>query len=93
MDDRWHAFTENDRLCLHRSWTGKGIYEAQFVRVRDGWRISRAVVEGDRERYRRHDDAYESAQLELLIDGVLCKVWRGPSYERMRLIRDDSAPS
>jgi hypothetical protein len=91
MDDRWHAFVDNDRLYLHRSWTGNGIYEAQFVRVPDGWRISDALVEGNRERYRRRDDARESAQLELLIDGVLGAVGNGPSYERLRGIRDDSA--
>jgi hypothetical protein len=30
LDDRWHAFVESDRLYLHRSWTGHGVYEAQF---------------------------------------------------------------
>jgi hypothetical protein len=25
MDDRWNAFVENQRLYLHRSWTGWGV--------------------------------------------------------------------
>src|ERR1700732_4511428 len=28
MDDKWNALVEDDRLFLHRSWTGRGIYEA-----------------------------------------------------------------
>jgi hypothetical protein len=31
MDDKWHAFVEDQRLYLHRSWTGMGVYEAQFA--------------------------------------------------------------
>jgi hypothetical protein len=37
MDDKWNAFVENDRLFLHRSWTGLGVYEAQFTRSGDTW--------------------------------------------------------
>jgi hypothetical protein len=42
MDDRWHAFVERDRLYLHRSWTGHGLYEAQFEQAEVGWRIGAA---------------------------------------------------
>lgn len=60
-----------EALYLHRSWTGRGIYEAEFGRVPDGWQITSAVVEADRPHYRRGDDAYESALLEALLDGEL----------------------
>jgi hypothetical protein len=86
MDDKWHAYVEAQRLYLHRSWTGKGIFEAQFLRAAEGWHITSAVVEGDRNAYRRHDDAYESALLEALIDGKLCRVSDGPSHQRMARI-------
>ena len=33
MDDKWNAFVERDRLFLHRSWTGRGVYEARFTRT------------------------------------------------------------
>lgn len=87
MDDKWNAYVEAQRLFLHRSWTGRGIYEAQFVQAPDGWRISRAIVEGDRSSYRRQDDAYESALLEALIDSVLCDIYDGPGHQRLARVR------
>jgi hypothetical protein len=78
MDDRWDAFVEGQRLYLHRSWTGHGIYEAEFGRTPDGWQISSAIVEGDGSIYRRQDDSYESASLEGLINGTLLGVYQGP---------------
>jgi len=74
-------------LYLHRSWTGRGIYEAEFVQVPGGWQIVAAVVEGDRGSYRRHQDDYETALLEALIDGRLLGVFDGPSHERLERIR------
>jgi hypothetical protein len=71
MDDKWLAFVEDDRLFLHRSWTGLGVYEAQFVRGEDGWSISSLLVCGDRSSYRRANDAYEALLVEALIDGML----------------------
>ncbi len=71
MDDKWFMFMEHDLLHLHRSWTGHGIYEAQFVRDDDGYRITLAVVTSDGERYRRSSDATESALLERLIASLL----------------------
>jgi len=87
MDDKWHALVVEDRLYLHRSWTGRGIYEAQLVRVPGGWRIVAAVVEGDGSSYRRHDDAYETALLEALTDGKLLGAHDRPSHERLARIR------
>jgi hypothetical protein len=55
MDDRWDAYVEADQLFLHRSWTGLGIYEAQFAEADGGWRICEAVVAGDGTTYRRED--------------------------------------
>jgi hypothetical protein len=80
MEDRWHAYVEGERLYLHRSWTGRGIYEAGFVREALGWHISDAVVEGDRRFYRRRDDAGETALLAALIDAVLLTERAGPRY-------------
>jgi hypothetical protein len=82
MDDRWHAYVEGRRLYLHRSWTGLGVYEAEFGPVQDGWQITAAVVEGDRSSYRRQDDDYESALLEALVDGILLGSYDGPGYQR-----------
>ncbi|MFC7740385.1 hypothetical protein ACFQXA_04630 [Nocardiopsis composta] len=46
MDDKWHALVEGDRLHLHRSWTGHGVYEADFAADGAGRRIVRARGEG-----------------------------------------------
>ena len=37
MNDKWVAFMENDRLFLHRSWTGIGIYEVRFAAKGFSW--------------------------------------------------------
>jgi hypothetical protein len=87
MDDKWNALAEEHRLYLHRSWTGRGIYEAEFAQVAGGWQIVAAVVEGNRGSYRRHEDAYETALLEALIDGKLLGVYDGPGHQRLARIR------
>jgi hypothetical protein len=84
MEERWLALVENDRLYFHRSWTGFGVYEAQFAQVDDSWRIVAAVVEGDGERYRRGSDEYETGFLELLIRGVLLDEWDDELWESLR---------
>jgi hypothetical protein len=76
MDDKWHAIVEDRRLYLHRSWTGIGVYEAQFEPAPGGWRITSAVVAGDHDSYRRRGDEYESALLETLIEAVPLGSWR-----------------
>ena len=75
MEDKWDAFVEGDRLHFHRSWTGYGIYEADFGPDDDGWVITAARVTGDREVYARSTDGYESLMLEALTAGVLLGRW------------------
>jgi hypothetical protein len=84
MDDKWLAFVEDDRLFLHRSWTGFGVYEAQFVRGEDGWSISQLLVCGDRSTYRRANDAYEALLVEALIAGLLLGNWDTDAWWRLR---------
>jgi hypothetical protein len=72
MDEKWNVFAEDDVVFLHRSWTGHGIYEATFSPVpQGGRRIERAVVEGDRERYRSADDEYDCVMLELVLSAIV----------------------
>ena len=84
MDDKWLAFVEDDRLFLHRSWTGRGVYEAQFARDGDGWFITELIVSGDRGFYRRASDAYEAVFVEAIIDGVLLGRWDTDAWSRLR---------
>ncbi|WP_433180673.1 hypothetical protein [Actinoallomurus sp. CA-150999] len=71
MDEKWDIFAEGDRLFMHRSWTGYGIYEVSFVGAEGGVRISAGVVESDRDRYRSRSDEFDGVMLELLIRSVL----------------------
>lgn len=87
MDDKWNALVEGHRLYLHRSWTGRGMYEAEFAHVPGGWQIVAAAVEGDHASLRRHTDDVETAALEALIDGNLLGVFDGPGHQRLRRIR------
>jgi hypothetical protein len=71
MDDRWHAIVENDRLYLHLSWTGYGIYEAGFALRGERWHITEAIVETYDERYSCASIADETELLVRTIDAVL----------------------
>jgi hypothetical protein len=72
MDEKWDVFVEGDVVFLHRSWTGYGILEATFAPVEGGgWRIARAVVERDPERYRGADEEFDSVLLELVLSGLV----------------------
>jgi hypothetical protein len=84
MDDRWDAVVEGNRLYLHRSWTGYGVYEAQFDQSNGGWRIREAVVAADGSTNRRGSDAYESLIMEWLIGGVLLDRWDDQLWQRIR---------
>jgi hypothetical protein len=89
MDDKWHALVEDQRLYLYRSWTGMGVYEAEFAADASGWRIIRAVVAGDHDSYRRGGDEYESALLEAVIEWILLDVRNGPGHRRWERARHD----
>ncbi|MGF0174383.1 hypothetical protein ACQF36_28875 [Streptomyces sp. Marseille-Q5077] len=72
MDEKWNVFVEGEVVFLHRSWTGRGVFEATFAPVDGGgWRIARAVVERDPKRYRGTDDDYDCLMLELVISAIV----------------------
>ena len=61
MNDKWLAFMEGNRLFLHRSWTGHGIYEVTFAAKGFSWTDevgfmpTSARVETDPRRYNPED--------------------------------------
>ena len=73
MDEKWFIFMEGDRLFLHRSWTGLGVYEATFTAADGGFVIGSAVVTGDRTQYKRSSDQDEPLILEMIITGHLLR--------------------
>jgi hypothetical protein len=89
MDDHWHAFVEQDRLFLHRSWTGIGIYEVEFEPVPGGWQVREAVVAGDSGGLLGYGpDAYDTLMLEQLIDSIF--LGHALDIERLLALRDTS---
>lgn len=71
MDEKWNVFTEGHVVYIHRSWTGRGIYEAAFAQVEGGRRIASAIVEGDEKRYRRRSEEDDRVMLELVLSSVV----------------------
>ena len=75
MNDKWLAFMENNRLFLHRSWTGHGIYEVTFAAKGYSWTDetgfmpTSARVETDPRRYNpeNFDPFHERDKLRDLI--------------------------
>lgn len=52
MNDKWFAFMDDNRLFLHRSWTGYGIYEVRFAAKESGFVATSAWIESDPGRQR-----------------------------------------
>jgi hypothetical protein len=73
MEDKWFAFFEDGKLCLHRSWTGYCIYVATFEADGDGARLTGAEVNRDPGQYLGMDPDGDRARILALIDVVLLR--------------------
>jgi len=82
MDDKWNGFVDQDRLYLHRSWTGDRMYEAQFEADGELRRITEAVARND-ERYDPMSIESESLQLEVIIETVFLNDWNRDKIDRL----------
>ncbi|OIJ68142.1 hypothetical protein WN71_009530 [Streptomyces mangrovisoli] len=72
MDEKWNVYADGDVLFLHRSWTGRGVYEATFTPLADGGRrITTAVVESDAPKYRNTSEEYDRLMLELVVSAIV----------------------
>ncbi|MDI3405201.1 hypothetical protein [Streptomyces cavernicola] len=90
MDEKWNVFAEGHTLFLHRSTTGRGMYEATFAPVPEGGlRIASALVEGDPKRYRSMGDAYDRLMLELVVSAI---VLGEPATELRAQLKELSRP-
>ena len=82
MDDKWHGYVENDRLYLHRSWTGDRLYEAQFQSEGEVQRIIAAVGTTYERRSAMRPET-DSLQLEVIIETVFLNVWNKDKIDRL----------
>jgi hypothetical protein len=91
MDDKWHAFVESDRLYLHRSWTGRGVYEAAFTEDNSGWHIVHAVAERDLSSRMPRSGEADSLCLELVIESVLLNRFHEQDWRRWQALVEANA--
>jgi hypothetical protein len=88
---RWNAVVENDRLFLFRNGSGRGIYEAQFSPIGDGWSITELIMCGDPAVHQRDTDEAHMLHLEALIDSVLLDNWDSQAIRKIQALETVSA--
>ena len=71
MEDKWFIFLEGDTLYIHRSWTGRCIFQLALKREGEKYAVSDALVNRDPGQYGGTDDAYDERLLTYLIDNLL----------------------
>jgi hypothetical protein len=65
------VFVEDHVAFVHRSWTGRGIFEATFSPVEGGWQISEAVAESSSEHLRTISAPCNQVVLELVLSAIV----------------------
>ena len=74
MEDKWFIFLKDDRLYLHRSWTGYCIYKLRFEKTAEGHKVSETWVNRNPKQYKETSDKYNTVLLRYLIERLLlCK--------------------
>ena len=71
MDEKWNVFVEDQVAFFHRSWTGKGIYEASFAKVERGWHICAGVAAANPPREGIAWAEVDRVILQLVIDAIV----------------------
>lgn len=90
MDEKWDVFVERHVAFVHRSWTGRGIFEASFSLVEGGWQISEAVAESSSEHLRTISAPYNRVVLELVLSAIV--LGERAADLRAELVRLSSPP-
>jgi hypothetical protein len=68
MDDKWFCFVEDERLFMHRSWTGREVFRAELLPRRDGGAVVTGLIrDADRTQF-KVDDADAVAMFDRLLD-------------------------
>jgi hypothetical protein len=76
MDDKWFAYVRDDRLYMHRSWTGYCLYEIRFERIPEwlggGYLASEAVANRNPQQHDAADDLEDARLLDRLVYNLCC---------------------
>jgi len=71
MDYKWFIFFEQDRLYIHRSWTGYCIYIVRFENEGRDYVACEVQANRNPKQYRESDDSYDAQMAFWLIDIAL----------------------
>jgi hypothetical protein len=71
MEEKWFAYFSEDRLYLHRSWTGFCIYVVRFEKRDEQYIARELLLNRDRSQYRQTDDFDDAEDVFGLIDHLL----------------------
>ncbi|WP_199485647.1 hypothetical protein [Absiella sp. AM29-15] len=67
MEDKWFMYCENNKLFIHRSWTGYCIY---IVELSDNGKL-KTIVNRDPQQYKETDIEQDKLQLYILINRLV----------------------
>ena|ERR1022692_3794622 len=71
MDEKWFIFYEEDRLYIHRSWTGFCIYVVNFEKQERGHVAFQVEVNRNPKQYQVSDDSYDAQMVFWVVDFIL----------------------
>ena len=71
MEQKWFIYYDNGILWLHRSWTGFCIYRIHIAPAGDGFCVTFAEINRDKDQYLQADDDYDRKLIAYLIDLIL----------------------
>lgn len=73
MEDKWFIYFENDKLYLHRSWTGFCVYIVEFGTNEKCHQINKITVNRYKEQYSETNDIWDCKLVIYLINVLLLK--------------------
>ncbi len=71
MDDKWFAYFKDERLYLHRSWTGFCIYVVRFEKLGIRYVAREVVVNRNPKQYGQTDNSRDAGLVFEIINLVL----------------------
>lgn len=86
MEDKWFMYCENNKLFIHRSWTGYCIY---IVELSDNGKL-KTIVNRDPQQYKETDIEQDKLQLNILINRLVKQNGENAQFMKLFLERRKS---
>jgi 8-oxo-dGTP diphosphatase len=71
MEHKWFIYYQDDKLYIHRSWTGYCIYIVSFQHDSEGYYIERVIANRDPEQHTETNNAADAKKLLNVIEEML----------------------